>query len=338
MADPTPHRPGTLGWTKALTLQMVDSPIAEMTAPGGRGRASVRIKLEDGRNLVATRRENADRGESEAALLQVLSRAGASVPQVYGYRDGLLLQSDAGRERLSWRMATAERDERLALAQSAVIALETCRRLVAGQGDLLKYLPGLGARPGWTQNFVARPVFLSGDLQIGAPQVDTEALAASIESGPDRFTRWEARMANAAVQPDGSVMWFDWEYFGRRSGLEDIAWLLADPAWTLDLAETAAVLSHVEGLDSERGALLRRLAVLIAANRLTVVHKSLRETGWPADPSKALRLDRPVTTRDALRAHCLRMAEMTGEDPLVAGFGDWFTEAADAMSALKDAA
>jgi hypothetical protein len=175
-------------------------------------------------------------------------------------------------------------------------------------------------------------------LRIGAPQIDTDLLAEAIESGPKQFTRWEARMGNAAVQPDGSVMWFDWEFFGRRVGVEDVAWLLADPYWTLDLAESAALLAEMQTLDSAQGQYLRRMAVLIAANQLRRVFRTLKSDGWPADGAEALRLDRPATDRTTLEQHCTRMAALAGEDKLVMGFGDWFIEASEAMLALKDAA
>lgn len=312
--------------------------MAAITAPGGPGRASVRVTLEDGRSVIATRRENPERSSSEAALLTLLAKDGAPTPKVIGYRDGLLIQSDAGRERLSWRMAQAVPAERLALARAAIRALEACRTAIAQHSDVLADMTGLGTRPDWSDAFVARPVFLSGDLRIGAPRIDTDALAQSLTHGPDRFTRWDARLGNAAVQPDGSIVWFDWETFGRRAGVEDISWMLADPGWTLGLDQTAKALGDINDIDTERGLLLRRMAVMIAANRLGPAHRALRSSGWPTDGAEALRLDRIVTTREALSDHCERMALMAAEDPMVRGFTPWFREAAEAFVVLKAAA
>ena len=328
------HRPGSAGWIKALTREMTGRTVARITAPGGRGRASARLELADGGTLIATRRDEPRRTEVEAALLQAMTRAGAPAPAVAGYRDGLLLQEDAGRERLSWRLARAEGAEALALARAAVAALEACREALAAS-DLAPRLPGLGTRPGWAEDFVARPVFLSGDLGIAPPRADADALAAALAAAPERPTRWDARAGNAAVAPDGRVVWYDWAVAGRRAGVEDLAWLLADPAWPLDAAASAAVLADVPGLDAARGALLRRMAVVLGAHSLAVTARAVRAGGWPDDPDEALRLDRAAIAPATVRAQAARLAELAAADALTAPYADWFAAAGPAVAALR---
>ncbi|UWQ20012.1 hypothetical protein [Jannaschia sp. W003] len=316
---------------KATVLAVTGRRVLRATAPGGRGRGSVRVELEDGTTAIATRRGDPARAETEAALLQVLGEDGAPVPRVLGFADGLLVQSDAGRERLSWRMARADASEAAALARGAVGALEQCRAAMEARPDLLDRLPGLGTRAGWAEEYAARPVFLSGDLGIAPPACDSEVLARAVSHGSERFTRWDARLGNAAVQPDGSVVWYDWDLFGRRAGVEDLAWLVADPEWALDLPATEAVLGEVPGLDAGRMALLRRMAVLVAADRVAVMRRAVAARGWADAEDDVIRRDRASTTPERLERFCARMAAFAQADELVAGFAPWFPAAAGAM-------
>ena len=324
-------QPGSIGWTKALVLNLTGSPIHTLTAPGGGGRKSVRALLEDGRSVIVTRRETPARSETEAALLQVLSSEGAPVPAVIGFRDGLLVQQDVGRRRLSFAMASADADQKAALARSALTSLQACRAAMDRRPDILSKLPGLGTRPGWAEDFVSQPFFLSGDLGIAMPDVDANALAMSLAHDPLVFTRWDARLANAAVQPDGSVTWFDWDLFGRRAGVEDLGWAIADEYWRLNPSTTTALLSEVMP-DADARGLALRMAVLVAANRLKRITARIDANGW-ADADDALRLDRIGAVPEVVRDLCARMPQIAASDPLTAGFEDWFKAVGKALIA-----
>lgn len=314
-----------------MVRALTGASVVELTAPGGKGRCSVRAKLDDGRSVIATRRETLARAETEAALLQVLSAEGAPVPAVIGYRDGMLVQQDAGHARLSHAMVQADTNEREALARAALAALGACRAAMAGRADILERLPGLGTRPGWAEDFVSQPFFLSGDLGIAPPGVDADALAASLAHGPDAFTRWDARLANAAVQPDGSVVWYDWDLFGRRAGVEDLGWAIADEYWGLECGRTLALLEEAVADDEARGLALR-MAVLVAANRLKRIVARLDARGW-SDAETALRHDRIGAVPQVVADLCARMESLSAQDALTRGFAPWFAAAGAALAA-----
>ncbi|MGB3409356.1 MAG: hypothetical protein WBA67_17880 [Jannaschia sp.] len=327
------HAPGSIGWLKALARAMTGESVISIYAPGGKDRRSVRLELSSGRTVIATRRENLDRAEHEAAILSVLHQSGAPVPEVIGFRDGLLLQSDAGRNRLSFAMTEADAATRDRLARKAIEALETCRAAVEAQPDLLASLPGLGTRPGWAEELVSRAIFLSGDLRIATPRIDADVVAQALSQPPVRFTRWDARLGNAAVQADGSVIWFDWDLFGRRAGVEDVSWLIADNYWPLDRDATEVLLAEAIP-DNALRRLAVRMAVVIAIGRLSKIRERVALNGW-ADAVVTLREDRVGAVPSVVTDLCRRMSDLTADDPVQAGLSRWFLDAGAAITAMS---
>ncbi|MEM7642660.1 MAG: hypothetical protein AAF366_09040 [Pseudomonadota bacterium] len=331
----TPHPPGSIGWVKHLTRYMTGRAVEAMSAPGGRGRQSARLALEDGTTVIATRRSSPERTAAEAALLSVLSDAGAPVPRVIGCLSGLLLQSDAGRNRLSHAFSTAGSDEDIrTLAVAAIEALDACRAAfdVVPEAGRPK-LAGLGQGLRWAEAYVARPVFLSGDLGIAPPDIDADALAEALAHPPERLTRWNARTGRAAVQPDGSVIWHGWDLTGLRGGVEDLAFLVADEWWPLDGAATETILS--DRMSEIRQRFVLRIAVLIAANRMADRLERLRTDGLDEDDAQARRLDLPATAPSVVIPHATRLSEIAAGDQLTLGFAAWFRAAADRLAELS---
>lgn len=321
--------PGTIGWTRALVAQLAGSGVESISAPGGPGRQSVRAHLADGRTVIATRRENAASGETEAAILQILSEEAAPVPSVLGFRDGLLVQQDLGRNRLSHAMVHADPKERLRLARAAFTSLQACREVMGTRPDVMEKLPGLGTRKDWAENFISQPFFLSGDLGVPVPAVETEALAASLSHAPEVFTCWNARLAKAAVGEGGRVFWYGWDTFGRRAGVEDLGGLVADNYWQLSLDQTLDLLGAFIPEDALRQ-LAVRMAVLVGANRLQQIARRLGQDGW-SDAEETLRLGRMAAVPDVVVDLTTRLADLARSDPLTEGFGPWFADVRDAM-------
>lgn len=61
--------------------------------------------------------------------------------------------------------------------------------------------------------------------------------AKSLKVKEPRFVKWDARAANAALNDNADVRWFDYEYSGLRHGIEDFAWLIADETLPLRLLD-----------------------------------------------------------------------------------------------------
>ncbi|MFO6465839.1 hypothetical protein ACK8OR_15715 [Jannaschia sp. KMU-145] len=335
MTDATPgaHPPGSIGWLKAATHALTGRTVLRISAPGGPARASMRVELDDGTTVIATRRASAARASAEHAVLGALHAEGAPVPEPLGVADGLLLQGDAGSARLSVEMTEADPKRRVALAAGALAALDGCRAAMMRNPELVARLPGLGVEPAWAEEFVSRPVFLSGDLGIAQPVMDFEAVAAALAAPPARFVRWNAPLAKAAVQSDGRVIWYDWSLTGRRAGVEDLAWAISDPAWDLNRATTDGLIEGPCNGAPEAMALVRRMATLLAANRLARMTGVLRAEGW-ADAATALRHGRDAPVAETLPGWTARMAELCAEDAHLGGFAPWFATVPDAMTRL----
>lgn len=321
--------PGSAGWIKAQVAAITGQEAEQLSLPGGAGRKSVRVHLAGGGTVIATVRDTAARGETEAGLLQVLSDAGAPVPRVYGFRDGLMVQEDVGPNRVSVAMTRADPEGRIALARAALAALQACRAVMAARPKVVIRLPGLGTRRGWAEEYVSHPFFLSGDLNVAVPQIDADALAISLSQKPVVFTRTQARLANAAVRADGTVVWHGWDGCGRRGGVEDLGGMIADEAWGVSPARTLGLLEEVVPEAVGRG-LAVRMAVLVAAHRLGRIAARLDAHGW-SDPEEPLRLDRMAAVPDVVSGLTSRMAAIALADPLTAGFGRWFEDVGAAL-------
>ncbi|WP_298429722.1 hypothetical protein [uncultured Jannaschia sp.] len=339
MTDATPgaHPPGSIGWLKTVTRDLTGRGVLRITAPGGPGRASMRVELEDGTTVIATRRASAARAAAEHAVLDALAAEGAPVPAPIGFADGLLLQTDVGAHRLSTEMAGSDTKRRVALAAGALAALDGCRAAIMRRPELVARLPGLGIEPAWAEEFVSRPVFLSGDLGIAQPKMDFEAVATALAATPSRFLRWNAPLAKASVQDAGTVIWYDWSLTGRRTGVEDVAWAVSDPAWGLDRATTDGLIEGPCDGDADAMAMVRRMATLLAANRLARMTASLRTEGW-ADAATALRQGRDAPVAENLPGWTARMSELCADDAHLGGFAPWFAAVPDAMARLAEPA
>ncbi|MBM2577317.1 hypothetical protein JQC91_13490 [Jannaschia sp. Os4] len=318
--------PGTAAWISERVRRLTGLGVASIELPGGAGRGSAEVVLSDGRRMIATRRATPARTATEAVVLHALSRAGAPVPKAVGHHDGLLLQERVEGARLSVALAAPDAD-RVALGGAAVAALEACRKRLARLPQLAGRLPGLGTRSGWTDDFVSRPAFLSHDLRIAPPACDFGALARAIDAAPAHPTRWDARTGNAVVRPDGRVVWFDWDVVGRRAGVEDVAWLLADEHWTPDAAESVEAL-RAGGVATSP--MLVRMAVLLAAARMGTIHARVARLGW-ADGDAARADDGIGATPGAVDRLAARGAALATTDAVVAPFAEWFPRAASAL-------
>lgn len=315
----------------ALAAEVFGRPVLRITAPGGRGRASLRVVF-DGLSVIATIRQDPLRRRREADLLRRLSGLGAPVPALLAERGGVLFQSDAGSRRLSAELARLAGPAQDAAAQRAIAALAVIRRAAADSG-LTAELPSIGRSGAWLGDFAQGPLALSRHLGIAPPPILPEALAAAVAAPARAFVKWDARPGNAAVQPDGSVLWFDWEDAGLRGGAEDLGFLMADEFWPLDAAR-ALPLAGAEGAAEER--FLARFVALQIVRRLEIIHGRLRLAGWD-DPAGALRNDRIGADPAAILRLCRHGTGWAALDPLTAPLADWFgaVAAADGAGGLR---
>lgn len=278
--------------------------VQHVTAPGGAGRASLRLHFA-GRKVIATLRPNFRRTHLEAYVLRALAAHGDDSPACLGVDGDILFQADAGQRRLNVEIAAADQGLQADLADQAVGAI--FRLHAAGRkAGLEGLLPHLGAHPDWIRSMVGA----ASRLQEFGPglshRFDAEAACARLAVKPGQFVKWDCRAGNAAIGADGRLRWFDFEYAGVRHGAEDFAWLIGDEAWPL----APALMQEIVGQNFDpacghgREEWMEYLALYLtfhAMQRLNLITEEAVRRGWQ---SKALlRRKDDVGTHPDFAAH-----------------------------------
>lgn len=257
--------------------------VERVTAPGGEGRSSFRLHLED-RDVIATLRPNFRRTHLEAHVLEVLGTQSNDIPKVLGVDGEILFQSDVGRRRLNQLAARSAPEKRLELAAQAVEALFRIHAAARKTG-LNETMPHLGANDAWISNFV-NAVDALQPYSRGIPaSFDREAVSEAMRPPAGQFVKWDCRSGNAAIGPDDHLRWFDFEYSGVRHGAEDFAWLIGDEAWPVAPEDMADVM--IDAFDPGCGhnidAYLEYLSVYLTLHcvqRFKLIVKEAKKRGW----------------------------------------------------------
>jgi len=217
--------------------------LTHVSTPGGSYRASYRVHL-DGATAIATCRRDHRRTHLEAMALHRLGPHCNVVPRCLGLADDVLFQSDVGGRRLNVALFESEGRSAETLAHAAVSALFALHR-AARRADLAAVMPPLGCGDAWLTRVANAPRrFEKHGARLGRG-FDRHALRAALDVAPRQFVKWDCRTGNAALDDDGTLRWFDFEYCGLRHGAEDFAWLIADetqpvaPETMLDIVRDA---------------------------------------------------------------------------------------------------
>ncbi|MEQ3626267.1 MAG: hypothetical protein ABNH26_13695 [Celeribacter sp.] len=329
MSVPVPPNDGPPGADTAARAAetLFGRPVERITGPGGARRASLRVHFDD-HTVIASWRADPDRRAREVALLTHLTEAGADVPRPLGQCDGWSFQSDAGSRRLTsalLRRDGAARDDLAAVACESLLRLKALAR---GNGFLAGLSP-IANGPGWLSRFAEGPRLLGAQLHRPAPAYDAEALASGMTSLPLAFIKWDARPGNAALSDDGRVIWFDWEDYGRRGGVEDAAFLVADEFWPIPAARSLDILNATGFVTPRALPLFLRFSVLHAVQRCRLIIAQRDRHGW-FDPDRARRYDRIGTDPMLLAACAENAADLATRDRLTAPLSQWLERIADA--------
>ncbi|RMD94221.1 MAG: hypothetical protein D6811_03295 [Alphaproteobacteria bacterium] len=298
-----------------------------VTAPGGRRRDSLRVHLE-GRSVIATHRKIAQRRAREIAFLERMNDAGAPVPRLLGQVGEILFQSDAGSRRLTAELARSTGEAREALLARSFESLWRIKD-AARRSGILKLAPPIALSARWLGNFAVAPRRLAKSFGMPSPSVAWNDLAQSLAALPAEFVKWDARPGNAAIGPDGVPIWFDWEHYGRRAGVEDFAFLIADEFWP-EPPETSLRLFR-ETAPAKGRALepfLTRFATVHLASRLRLIHGEWITRGWIA-AEKARRYDYIGNAPELVRRLLRHGAELAERDPLTRPLAQWFRDFPD---------
>lgn len=310
--------------------------VLHATAPGGAGRASLRLHFAT-REVIATLRPNFRRTHLEAYVLRALAAHGDDSPACLGVDGDILFQADVGQRRLNVEIAAADPGRQADLADQAVAAL--FRLHAAGRAaGLERTLPPLGAHPDWIREMVGT----ARHLQIyEAPRrrFDADAICAALAVPPRQFVKWDCRAGNAAIGADQRLRWFDFEYAGVRHGAEDFAWLIGDEAWPLAPALMQKIVAENfdPALGQARAVWMEYLALYLtfhAVQRLHLIKEEAARRGWR--PKALLRRKDDVGTHPDFAAHlCLVGATFAAGSRLTESLVPQFEAAERFFRALK---
>lgn len=211
---------------RTLCTELLGVEVDDIEFPGGSSRDTIRVKIGE-QGLIITHRENLQRARLESLALRFLNRNNAPVPHLIAYRDHYLIQQDVGNRRLSQSMREADNTEIATLLDAALESLRVIH--TAGKNSKVsKSLVMLGHKPQWLNSLVRSAERLGAQLDLLAPILQYDKLAALLTVANPSFIKWDARPGNAIVRDNGTVIWIDWEHCGRRHPLDDLAWLLND--------------------------------------------------------------------------------------------------------------
>ncbi len=211
---------------KTICTKLLNAEVDDIEFPGGSSRDSVKVNIA-GQGLIVTRRKQLQRAKLESSVLRILNQHNAPVPHLIAFRDNYLIQQDVGSLRLSQSLKMGSKKEVLMLLESALKSLHSIHQ-IGKNSEPLKSVVTLGHKQQWLGSFVRSAERLGSQMNLPAPTLQFDKLAALLDVEQPCFIKWDARPGNAVVRESGKVVWIDWEHCGRRHPLDDVAWLLTD--------------------------------------------------------------------------------------------------------------
>ncbi|MEM7429342.1 MAG: hypothetical protein AAF441_24945 [Pseudomonadota bacterium] len=320
----------TLAYIHRLCAQcekMTGARPVEVSFPAGKGRASFRAVLSDGRSVIITRREEQARAQLEERVLHTLSAWKAPVPDVLAFNGLVLVQSDKGSSRLSELLIAQleSAEDALHRAAESLLSVHTAAR----KSGLAGCVPILGADGDWVRALIDRPAVIGSHLDHPAPEPDLDGIYSLLMLLDPAFVKWDARPANAVVGRDGKVSWIDWEHCGARNRLDDLVWLLCDETVPEDplrdrrLIDEFAAKFDRHSTAGEAAEYVRVMGVFHFAVRLCLILARTQQHGWK-DAETLAAADKVGASLRQARTVCARAADWAQTSRLTRALSPWF--------------
>lgn len=321
----------------AAAKQHFGASVAKIDAPGGDGRASLLLTLNDDREVFATLRPNFRRTHLEAFVLTELGQHCDDLPKCLGVVGEVMFQSNVGDKRLNIEIAKVGGAKRQVLAENAIAAIFRIHA-AARQTKLHEMLPHLGTTDLWIDNFVGAIDFLEEMTGGLSEQFDHTAAAYRIAGHVGQFVKWDCRSGNAAIDPEGRLRWFDFEYCGMRHGAEDFAWLIGDEAWPMRPEQMVDVI--IDAFDPNCGHSLEDyldyLSVYLTfhvVQRLKLITKEAQKRGW-LSKTRIRKYDDAGVHPDFAAQICRVGAYFSAQSPITACLSPNFETAAQGFAGV----
>lgn len=315
----------------AYVRKTLNQKVKDIEFPGGKSRDSVRVVLQTGQTLIATKRPSDNRAKQEVHVLRTLKEFGASVPKVYGFNGRFLLQQDVGSQRLSQMLHDDEANlsvkEQLDAALTSMIWYQDAARAA----DLETTLKPVGHEIEWRQGLANVPFELGEMIGVTPPDYSQDAVADVFEVKHPSFVKWDSRPGNALVNNDGKGFWFDWEHCGVRNSADDLVWLMADEFVTYNekmerelFAKHLGQFSFGQSVE-ETEHYVRTLGVFHSCVRLQLVFDNKGNGDWWSF-TKCLDGDKVGVARRCCRRLIWRATAWADHDPLTRPLVPWFKD------------
>lgn len=326
---------------KAVTAaceSLLQRKVSSVDYPGGRSRESIRLVLDNGDTVIATRRSEAHRAAIEVRTLRALNAHKAPAPTLLATdSDRILLQEELRGQRLSLALKDADEGQTEKLISSALTGLYLAQRAASAEG-LERYVAALGTNKAWINAFLDRPRIIGEYLGIPAPELNRKALLRLLRVDAPRFVKWDSRPGNAYVVADGTVFWFDWEHAGKRNALDDMAWLLGDefvpeyPDMEQRLIDTfVGQFANAMEADAARD-YLYTYGTFHMVVRLALILKYKEDDWWDLD--YCIDRDKVGITLMCAQRICQRAERWSGRSSLAAPLAPWFRAVGERIEQL----
>ena len=319
------------------TAAYFGQPVQKMTAPGGKSRTSFRVYFAD-RTVIVSQRPHTEQVALEMRILKELGQVTDCVPRFLGNTGSLFFQSDAGTDRLNRVIHMTEPDQRPGIAAKAVEALLEIQRAARRIG-LEAGLPAASIDP-YQDDDLLRTVRRAADqLDCSIKGFDPARLSPLFRQPPARFVKWDCRAGNSAVDATGKLRWFDFEDARLGHGPEDLAWLIADEAWPVDMEDMFKIVQ--ERLTAEDGAdpaalmeYLEQFVTLHAIRRIRLIFSQARRRGW-LDRVSILKYDWVGVNPHMGERLCVMAAAVSQRHPATMPLLAIFNRSADAFRMVR---
>ncbi|MCT4555745.1 MAG: phosphotransferase [Pelagimonas sp.] len=283
--------------------------VRDVQFPAGKSRSTIRVILEDDRILYATRRKQKARATRELQILWALGRANVPAPQLIGVEDSFFLQQDVGGERLTLHLhEVTDRAERQARVQEAADSLLR----VSAALDTDDLSPLFVADHKARVSRAKLPGSAARYFGLTPPEIKIDQILDILNQRQDRPIKGDARAANAIRQPDGRIVWLDWDRIDRGSAVDDVVTLLCDEYVDLPFEVLAQMLSQAAARDlphlspCAREEYIATSAVLQCLHRLSLIFNTYAEMkGWGRYET-CLKYDRVGVSKRCVRRLCDR--------------------------------
>jgi hypothetical protein len=313
-----------------LCQQLINKSVVALEFPGDFYRSTLRLLLNDGNTIIATRRFDSARSRYESLIMQRLAIHNAPIPQLYAYNGLVTLQEDLTGQRLSEALINATEAEYLQWMDAALHSLHQIH-LYAGYEQLHEVVPIVGAEHEWLITLIDRTALLGHYFNVPCPTIPVQALYHQLQLLNPRFVKWDARPSNAMLQ-NGQVSWFDWEHCCARMPCDDLVWLLCDDA-APDYPEAENCLIDT-WLDAFAGntpsqiayEYLRAFGVHHSCVRLGRLLDNKGVESW-SEYEQRLKVEQG-SLRTIARRLCTRAARWSTQNPLTQKLEPWFLELA----------